>query len=148
MVKRGIRISSLSVLVVLLLVLVAGIQSVHAQLGTAAIRLNDGSTILDIIDGDSNDSNTAVGVVTYNGDFGVFDINVTTGITKPILGSATSPELDLNQVTVTCVWDLGCTGSSTYTLTTMFSDTGFGPLSFSPTTMVDREERIPRATFP
>jgi hypothetical protein len=95
-----------------------GIQSVHAA---ASIKISDGiNTPIVIADGSGSDSNAATGVITWIGSIGVFDINVTTGSTKPVLGSATLPELDLNNLSI------NSTGSGN--LWVEFSDTGFGPL--------------------
>lgn len=49
------------------------------------------------------DLNPLVGVVTYSGSFAGTNwlVNVTTGISKPVLGSASNPEIDMNSVNVT-----------------------------------------------
>jgi hypothetical protein len=119
--KKFTKVTALS-FIVFMFVLVLGIQSADA---TAALKFTDNLsntiTIYDTIDGAGGDSNTASGVVTWVGTLGVFDINVTTGSTYPTLGSTTSPQLDLNNLTINTL------GSGT--LTVEFSEIGFGPIS-------------------
>lgn len=52
------------------------------QAGLDTVVLNDGGT----------------GVVSFNGPIGDWNINVTTGLTKPMIGSAASPQLDVNTI--------------------------------------------------
>jgi hypothetical protein len=79
---------------------------------TPTLQLTSGADTATLIDGDAD------GVVFFNGALGgsVWTINVTTGITKPALGSADEPRLDLNSVNVS-----GGAG----TLTISFSENGF-----------------------
>ncbi len=81
-----------------------------------SLTLFDGTTTITVLDGGLNDSSSQAGVVTYNGLIGVWDINVSTGLTKPTLGSATFPQLDLNSVNHS-------TGAGTLMIT--FTETGF-----------------------
>lgn len=104
-------------------------QSAHA---TATLQLYDGTTTYTIADGSTTpglvDSSTDAGVVTWIGSIGVFNINITTGITYPALGSSTIPELDLTDVSIS--------GSSGGTLEVWFSQTGFSlssPATFDTT---------------
>ena len=60
------------------------------------------------------------GQVVASGSLGVWLINVSTGITKPVSGSATNPQMDLNTVNMS-------TGAGTVTV--KFTDTGFGPFA-------------------
>jgi hypothetical protein len=47
------------------------------------------------------DINPLVGVITFSGPIGAnWLVNVTTGISKPIIGSAVNPQIDLNSVNV------------------------------------------------
>jgi hypothetical protein len=64
------------------------------------IYLSDGTTNVWAWDNGLNDNNPILGMVTYSGAIGNWIANVTTGAAWPILGSATSPELDLNTVDV------------------------------------------------
>jgi len=70
-----------------------------------------------LTDGDPGDQSSEAGAIVFNGTLGVFAINVTTGISKPLV---TSPQLmDLNSVSVSS----GAAGQLFIQLT----DTGFGP---------------------
>lgn len=80
------------------------------------LRLTQGTDSVTITDGGLNDQSAVAGVVMFNAALGTFVINVTTGLSKPLLGSASEPNLDLNSVNVS-----GGTG----TLTIEFTDTGF-----------------------
>lgn len=66
-----------------------------------ALRLSDGVNTVTVIDNQTGDQSLLVGVVTFNAAVGNWIVNVTTGITKPVLGSAALPEMDLNSVNVT-----------------------------------------------
>ncbi|HBH61495.1 MAG TPA: hypothetical protein DDX85_07110, partial [Nitrospiraceae bacterium] len=104
-------------LIVLLCCLVTFLntQSAHAL---ATIRLSDGTTTFDVADGSGLDSNPNTGAVTYVGAVGTnWWLNVTTGITKPALGSAGSPQMDLN--------DISLTSYSAGNLSILFSETDF-----------------------
>jgi hypothetical protein len=71
-----------------------------------------------ITDGGAGDVNAAVGVLTFIGVVGSFTINVTTGISKPIIGGVTDlGQLDLNSV--------NATGSSGGTLRLTLEDTNY-----------------------
>lgn len=99
--------------------LASGVPSAHAA---AQLRLDDPTTAgvdVLIVDNLIGDLNLAPGVVTFIGSVGTaWIVNVTTGVTKPTLGSANAPELDLNSVEVT-----GGAGD----LSIAFSDNGFIP---------------------
>jgi hypothetical protein len=95
-------------------------QSAHA---TATLRLSDGSTVIDVTDGGAGDLNSTAGVVTYFGNIGSFNINLTTGSTYPAVGSLSYPIMYLKDVNVTTT-NIG-------SLTIMFSETGFGPTGSS-----------------
>jgi hypothetical protein len=78
----------------------------------------DGGAALSCADGAGCDTNTAAGVVTVNQSFGDFSINVTTGLSKPVLTGG-DPLMDLNTV------NLQMSGGA-HTLAIAFSDTDFG----------------------
>jgi hypothetical protein len=86
------------------------------QADAAALRLTEGANQVTVVDGGAGDANPAAGAVTFIGDVGVFSINVSTGITKPILGSASFPEMHLNSVNVS---------TAPGTLTIEFTETDF-----------------------
>ncbi|NBP72986.1 MAG: hypothetical protein EBU57_07455, partial [Alphaproteobacteria bacterium] len=87
------------------------------------LRLSDGINTVTVTDGGAGDINPLAGVVVFNGAIGDFSVNVTTGITKPLLGSPTDPVLDLNSIDVT--------GAAGGILTIEFTETDF--LSGGPT---------------
>jgi len=82
-----------------------------------SIAIDDGNGLNIISDQSVSDSNTALGTVTYNLGLGDWTTNVTTGISDPVMGSASSPELDLNSVNVSSL-----NGGN---LSIMLTDTGF-----------------------
>jgi hypothetical protein len=85
------------------------------------LRLSDGvAPPIVVTDGGFGDSNPVVGVITYNGVVGaVWNVNVTTGTSKPIVGGPGIAKLDLNSLNVTTAPGPG--GSLTIDLT----DTGY-----------------------
>jgi hypothetical protein len=85
----------------------------------AMLRLTQGVNTITITDGDINDSNGGPGAITWIGSLGVFVVNVSTGITKPVLLG--DPHMDLNSVDVS---------TAAGTLVIEFTDTdwlGTGP---------------------
>lgn len=115
---RRLWLSGMAVLVTAL--------AVTSPARAASLLLYDGSTTLIIDDGDvvpPVDSTVAAGAVTFAGDIGVWDITVTTGVTKPVVGSASSPRMNL------VVFALSNSALASNTLTVWFSETGFGPSS-------------------
>ena len=88
--------------------------------GSSATVADGGAVVCVGICSGTTDVNGVTGAITYIGTIGPnWVVNVTTGITKPVLGSATDPHMDLNSV------DVSSAGS---TLTIKFTDDGFGPL--------------------
>jgi len=81
-----------------------------------------GTTPVTITDQGAGDANPAVGAITYIASFGPFTITVSTGLSKPILGSPSSPSMDLNVVVAKLA------GSPADTLTLRLTDTGFSPI--------------------
>jgi len=77
----------------------------------------DGGPAIACADGDACDTNSAAGVVGFNQSIGDFAINVTTGLSKPMLTGG-DPLMDLNTVNVQ-MW------GGAHTLVIAFSDTGF-----------------------
>ncbi len=95
----------------------------HSQ---SVLQLQNGATIVTIGDNSANDSNGSTGVITYMGAVGNFNTNITTGSSKPAVGGATTPELDLTSLNITNDTD------SPQTLTLLFSDNNFGPVTGTP----------------
>ncbi len=85
---------------------------------TPTLFLTDGTNSVTIVDQGAGDSNPIAGAITYIGigSFGVWDLNVSTGVTKPFLGSSTDPYMELNSVDVS---------HSDGTLLIAFFDDGF-----------------------
>lgn len=113
-------------IMVLAVVMFIGIQSVHA---IPTLTLSDGTTTTVITDGGAGDLLSSSGGITYIGAVGIFNINITTGLTKPTLGSAVFPNMDLNSIDSN-------TKSGTGTLTITFFDDNFGPYTGGFTTNV------------
>jgi len=123
-------------LMVMSIVLLAFQSNSHAL----TIGFNDFiDPIFYVTDGSSDDSNSLTGAVTFNGTIGTWTVNVTTGLSKPILGSATSPEMDLNSINVTStsgghlrfgVVDSGFTGPTAGTYSFLVGGTTQGSVFF------------------
>jgi len=87
------------------------------------IRISDGITTVTVTDNQVGaDGSPIVGFVQYSAPAGTFagwSVILSAGTTKPIIGSATAPELDLN-------WSITRTaGAGQGTLTVLFSENGF-----------------------
>lgn len=80
---------------------------------TLMLEISDGTTTQAL----SDLGNT--GIITFDSAIGAFSTNVTTAISKPIIGSAQQPDLDLNSVDVTN------RASNGGTLTIQVTDTDF-----------------------
>lgn len=116
--------------IVVMMIVFAVVFGVKVQTVQAIpiLSLSDGITTMTISDGGLLDSNPAVGVVTYLGPIGNWFINVSTGITKPAIGSATAPQMELNSVNVS--------SAGGGTLLIKFLQNGFGPFNGAFTTDV------------
>lgn len=90
------KLSKILLLSVLSIFLVAG-----SAMALPILELFDGTNKVTINDNSGSDLlPTDAGAVVYSGSIGSFTLNVTTGITKPYIGAADYPILDLNSVTV------------------------------------------------
>jgi hypothetical protein len=78
----------------------------------AMLRLTQGVNQVTITDNLAGDSNPAVGAVTWIGSLGVFVVNVSTGVSKPVFTD--DPHMDLSSVNVS---------SAAGTLVIEFTDT-------------------------
>ena len=108
---------------ILRLTLVGLVAPKHAD-AVPTLWLSDGTNTVVLADGAAGDASGLPGTVVFadtNVTIGNWILNVTTGITKPTLGTAASPHLDLNSV------NLNIVGAGT--LTIKFSETGYGPLT-------------------
>jgi hypothetical protein len=87
----------------------------HASL---MVSLDDGiGNSVSVVDQSGGDANAAVGAVSFIGNVGNFMINVTTGLSKPVLGLSSFPQMDLSSVNVT--------SQAGGTLTVELTDTDF-----------------------
>jgi hypothetical protein len=94
------------------------------------LKLSDTADLasVTIVDNGLGDLSPDLGVVTFAGKVGEFKVNVSTGLSTPILGSGLLPQMDLNSV------DAKITGSKADVLTIQLSETGWGH-TLSPTTL-------------
>jgi len=106
----------LSIALLVFGIVVVGASGAHAD---AVLTLTSGLDVVSVADGSLLDGNLLAGAVTYIGAVGPnWIVNVSTGLTKPLMGSAALPEMDLNSV------DLSLGAG---TLTIEWTDDGFGP---------------------
>lgn len=88
------------------------------------MTLSDGTSTVTVTDGGAHDASNLAGAIIFSGAVGNFFLNVTTGVSKPTLGSAAWPKMDLNDISVSSK------GGGTLTIT--FSDNDFtGPAALS-----------------
>jgi len=64
------------------------------------LRITEGANIVTVTDNGTGDINPFLGAVVFSGTVGNFIVNTVSGATKPILGSSTSPLLDLNSLNI------------------------------------------------
>jgi hypothetical protein len=102
--------------ILLVLVAVIGIMGVQPANAVPTLTLTSGAFSFTITDEGIGDLTTGAGAMTFSGAVGDFIVNVSTGITKPVLGSASMPWMDLNSVNVS---------SKAATLEIWFDDSGF-----------------------
>ena len=104
----------------LLAVLLGAAQPAWADPFT--LGLTQGASVVTVVDNGAGDLSPAAGLIIFSGAVGVFVINVTTGISKPVfLSEAGVAEMDLNSVNVS---------SAAGTLKIELSDTDFLGSSF------------------
>ena len=84
------------------------------------LQLSSGNNNVTVYDGAAGDLNPVAGAITFMGSVGTFVVNVTTGITVPVIGTPELPEMDLNSVNVASM--------SGGELKILFFADGFGPL--------------------
>lgn len=83
-----------------LLTLTLGSFLVPQQASALSLRVDTGSAPIDVTvnDNGGGDSNGSTGAIVWTGVVGNFNLNVTTGITFPQMGSPSQPFMDLNSV--------------------------------------------------
>jgi VPDSG-CTERM motif len=114
----------------LLQVAAAGVLALAAApsaQAVATIKVFDGTSTVTITDGSliPLDANGATGGVSWSGALGVWSFIVTSGTTKPVVGSTTLPEMHFS---IQATSGLLAAPSS---LTLSFSDDSFGPTNGS-----------------
>ena len=119
--KGGENIMKKIIMIMFMLAFVFAMTAPTVQ-ATPYLLLDDGNghTAL-ITDGSLSDINALTGAITFSGALGNWIVNVTTGVTMPVLGSATAPDIDLNSV------NIRSTGSGTMSI--LFFADGFGPFN-------------------
>jgi hypothetical protein len=93
-----------------------------AARATPTLQIQSGSSVVTITDGGMFDANSTAGEVTFIGTVGSWKINVTTGTTAPVQGSAAVPYLDLSSSDTS-----SSSSGAPADLILRFSDVGFGP---------------------
>lgn len=105
------------------------------------LKLSAGATTVTIVDGTVQDSNPLPGWVGYNGAVGNGWTVSVTGESKPAIGSATGPQMDL-------LVGAQPTGNGPITtLTISFSDNGFGPSDNDVATSIGGTLKTATVTF-
>src|SRR3954468_23837829 len=86
------------------------------------LKLSDATDLasVTIMDNGAGDLSPELGVVTFAGKVGEFSVNVSTGVSRPVLGSGLLPQMDLNS------FDAKLSGSKADVLTIQLTDTGWG----------------------
>lgn len=83
------------------LALLFGVQTSSHALVLGFNDFDPSTTDPFVFDNGPGDINPALGAVTFNGPIGSWIVNVTTGLSKPLIGSAGAPQMDLNSINVT-----------------------------------------------
>lgn len=97
-----------------------GFSAAQAQ-PVSLLEITDGVNLLTSTDNSFGDDNPVLGAVTLSGAVGDFNVNVATGLSTPLSGSAELPKLDLSSVNLS--------GTGTGTLTIRFTTNNLtGPL--------------------
>lgn len=99
-----------------LLLAVFGWNAAPAHAGFV-LEISGGATTVTIADGGVNDANGTVGRISYFGTIDGFSINLTTGISKPVIGTAEVAQLDLSSFHIS--------GAAAGTLTIRLTDTDY-----------------------
>lgn len=99
-----------------LLLAVLGWNAGPAQAGFV-LEISGGLTTVTIADGGVGDVNGTAGRISFFGTIDGFSINLTTGISKPVIGTAEVAQLDLSSFQIS--------GSAAGILTVRLTDTGY-----------------------
>jgi len=100
--------------------LLVALCPVHAY-AAATLTLYDGvNPLITVVDNGPGDLIPTTGAILVETNVGVWNLAISTAVTKPLLGSTTSPVMDL---------DIQANSTAAGQLTLVFSDNGFGPAS-------------------
>ena len=95
---------------------VAALISAGSVYAVPTLTIFDGTTTITVMDNMAGDSNPALGVVTWIGSIGLWNLNIDSGFTKPAVGGVTNPHMDLA---------FSANSIAAGNLTLFFSDSGF-----------------------
>jgi PEP-CTERM motif len=108
-------------------VLAAGLGMAAGQaFAVPTLTVSDGTNTVVVTDGGAGDVCGLAGCVSWTGGVGLWNINILGGFTKPVLGAAVAPHMDLS-------FNDNYIGTGPGTLTILWSDTDFntGPAVFN-----------------
>lgn len=94
----------------------AAVISAGSVYAVPTLTISDGTSTVTVVDNGPGDSNPALGVVTWIGSIGVWNLNIDSGFTKPAIGGVTNPHMDLA---------FSANSTSAGSLSLSFSDSGF-----------------------
>jgi hypothetical protein len=101
--------------------LLVALWPVHAYAQDATLTLYDGvNPIITVVDNGPGDLIPTIGAILVQTNVGVWNLAISTAVTKPLLGSTTSPVMDL---------DIQANSTAAGSLQLVFSDNNFGPAS-------------------
>ena len=115
----GARMRQLKISAFLGILAMAAVAFPIRTQAAATLSLFDGvNPLITVVDNGPGDMFGATGAILVRTNVGVWQLSISSAVTKPLFGSATDP-----------VMDLGITASSVSagSLTIVFSDNGFGP---------------------
>ena len=128
------QLSSKAALLALSCIVFGGL-ALASQSANAAVtlELTSGATTITLADGDLGDACPSAGCVTFIGAIGNFTLNVSTGLSKPAIGTPTVAAIDLSSVNVSAA-----AGTMTLKISdvdfSLDSAAGFGQVSIGGTT--------------
>ena len=115
----GAGVGKLKIPACLALIVTLSVASPIRTHAAATLTLYDGvNPLITVVDNGPGDLIGVTGAILVHTNVGVWNLAVSTAITKPILGSATDPIMDL---------DVQANSSAGGQLTLVFSDNGYGP---------------------
>jgi hypothetical protein len=100
-------------------VMASGLGLAAGQVAAApTLTVSDGINTVTVVDGGAGDVCVNLGCVSWTGAVGSWTVNILGGFTKPLLGQAVAPHMDLS-------FNDNYAGPGPGTLTILWSDTGF-----------------------